>query len=228
MPHTSYQQEPRFKGDLLPAYALVCWRAFSFQELWQTGRCLCVCGEVVALFLHPHTTDPEKPSFIFQLPSTIADASNKAFLQHDGAILLDERLHSELNTSCSVRDEHPTEAPSAVLLQQYLPTEEGREERTPLALYHFRERYGWGANITVVRFALPTHHNFSSFRLFFSTNVANGKPRQRQHHQQQQQQQQQQIDDLRRERVLFDTIYKKMERELSDRKKMMANVIEVC
>lgn len=37
-----------------------------------------------------------------------------------------------------------------------------------------------------------------------------------------------QIDDLRRERVLFDTIYKKMERELSDRKKMMANVIEVC
>lgn len=36
-----------------------------------------------------------------------------------------------------------------------------------------------------------------------------------------------QIDDLRRERVLFDTIYKKMERELSDRKKMMANVIEV-
>lgn len=39
--------------------------------------------------------------------------------------------------------------------------------------------------------------------------------------------QNQQIDDLRRERVLFDTIYKKMERELSDRKKMMANVIEV-
>lgn len=36
-----------------------------------------------------------------------------------------------------------------------------------------------------------------------------------------------QIDDLRRERVLFDAIYKKMERELSDRKKMMANVIEV-
>ncbi|CBJ49101.1 outer dynein arm docking complex protein like [Ectocarpus siliculosus] len=37
----------------------------------------------------------------------------------------------------------------------------------------------------------------------------------------------QEIDDLRRERVLFDTIYKKMERELSDRKKMMANVIEL-
>ena len=27
--------------------------------------------------------------------------------------------------------------------------------------------------------------------------------------------------------MLFDTIYKKMEKELSDRKKMMANVIEV-
>lgn len=38
----------------------------------------------------------------------------------------------------------------------------------------------------------------------------------------------QKIDDLRRERVLFDAIYKKMERELSDRKKMMANIIEVC
>eukprot|EP00903_Cladosiphon_okamuranus_P016522 g15243.t1 len=37
----------------------------------------------------------------------------------------------------------------------------------------------------------------------------------------------QEIDDLRRERVLFDTIYKKMGRELSDRKKMMANVIEL-
>lgn len=48
-----------------------------------------------------------------------------------------------------------------------------------------------------------------------SPDVANRKPWQ------------QQIDDLRRERVLFDTIYKKMERELSDRKKMMANVIEV-
>ena len=36
-----------------------------------------------------------------------------------------------------------------------------------------------------------------------------------------------QIDNLRRERVVFDGIYKKMERELHERKKEMANIIEV-
>lgn len=36
-----------------------------------------------------------------------------------------------------------------------------------------------------------------------------------------------QIDNLRRERVMFDTIYKKMEKELNDKKKQMAQVIEV-
>lgn len=35
------------------------------------------------------------------------------------------------------------------------------------------------------------------------------------------------IDDLRRERVVFENIYRKMERELQDRKKHMAEVIEV-
>ncbi|KAJ8609533.1 hypothetical protein CTAYLR_006021 [Chrysophaeum taylorii] len=36
-----------------------------------------------------------------------------------------------------------------------------------------------------------------------------------------------QIDDLRRERVVFDNIYRKLERELHDKKRQMANVIEV-
>ena len=36
-----------------------------------------------------------------------------------------------------------------------------------------------------------------------------------------------QIDDLRRERVVFDTIYRKLERELHEKKKQMANVIEI-
>jgi chromosome segregation ATPase len=36
-----------------------------------------------------------------------------------------------------------------------------------------------------------------------------------------------QIDDLRRERVVFDTIYRKLDKELHDRKKMMANIIEL-
>jgi hypothetical protein len=35
------------------------------------------------------------------------------------------------------------------------------------------------------------------------------------------------IDDLRRERVVFENIYRKMERELQDRKKHMAEIIEV-
>ena len=35
------------------------------------------------------------------------------------------------------------------------------------------------------------------------------------------------IDDLRRERVVFDTIYRKLERELHEKKKQMANVIEI-
>ena len=35
------------------------------------------------------------------------------------------------------------------------------------------------------------------------------------------------IDDLRRERVVFDNIYRKLERELHEKKKQMANVIEV-
>ena len=35
------------------------------------------------------------------------------------------------------------------------------------------------------------------------------------------------IDDLRRERVVFENIYKKMERELQDRKKHMAEIIEL-
>ena len=36
-----------------------------------------------------------------------------------------------------------------------------------------------------------------------------------------------QIDNLRRERVVFEAIYKKLERELHDKKKEMANVIEI-
>lgn len=36
------------------------------------------------------------------------------------------------------------------------------------------------------------------------------------------------IDSLRRERVVFDSIYKKMERELSEKKREMANIIEVA
>lgn len=36
-----------------------------------------------------------------------------------------------------------------------------------------------------------------------------------------------QIDDLRRERVVFENIYRKMERELQDRKRQMAEIIEV-
>ena len=36
-----------------------------------------------------------------------------------------------------------------------------------------------------------------------------------------------QIDDLRRERVVFDNIYKKLEKELHEKKKQMANVIEL-
>ena len=35
------------------------------------------------------------------------------------------------------------------------------------------------------------------------------------------------IDNLRRERVAFDNVYKKMERELHDKKKEMANIIEI-
>jgi chromosome segregation ATPase len=35
-----------------------------------------------------------------------------------------------------------------------------------------------------------------------------------------------QIDDLRRERVVFDSIYKKLEKELHDKKKQMASIIE--
>ena len=35
------------------------------------------------------------------------------------------------------------------------------------------------------------------------------------------------IDDLRRERVVFDSIYRKLEKELGDKKKQMANVIEI-
>ena len=36
-----------------------------------------------------------------------------------------------------------------------------------------------------------------------------------------------QIDDLRRERVVFDNIYKKLEKELHEKKRQMANVIEL-
>jgi len=36
-----------------------------------------------------------------------------------------------------------------------------------------------------------------------------------------------QIDDLRRERVVFDSIYKKLDKELHDKKKQMANIIEL-
>ena len=36
-----------------------------------------------------------------------------------------------------------------------------------------------------------------------------------------------QIDDLRRERVVFESIYRKMERELHDRKQKMAEIIEL-
>lgn len=36
-----------------------------------------------------------------------------------------------------------------------------------------------------------------------------------------------QIDDLRRERVVFENIYRKMERELQDRKRQMAEIIEI-
>ena len=35
------------------------------------------------------------------------------------------------------------------------------------------------------------------------------------------------IDDLRRERVVFDNIYRKLERELHDKKKQMSNIIEL-
>ena len=35
------------------------------------------------------------------------------------------------------------------------------------------------------------------------------------------------IDDLRRERVVFDNIYRKLERELHEKKKQMANIIEL-
>merc|ERR1712227_996865 len=35
------------------------------------------------------------------------------------------------------------------------------------------------------------------------------------------------IDDLRRERVVFDNIYKKLEKELQEKKKQMANIIEL-
>jgi len=36
-----------------------------------------------------------------------------------------------------------------------------------------------------------------------------------------------QIDNLRRERLVFDSIYKKLERELNEKKTQMAEVIEV-
>ena len=35
------------------------------------------------------------------------------------------------------------------------------------------------------------------------------------------------IDDLRRERVVFENIYRKMERELTERKQKMAEIIEL-
>mgnify|MGYP001460891698 CR=1 FL=1 len=35
------------------------------------------------------------------------------------------------------------------------------------------------------------------------------------------------IDNLRRERVVFDNIYRKLERELHDKKKQMSNIIEL-
>ena len=35
------------------------------------------------------------------------------------------------------------------------------------------------------------------------------------------------IDNLRRERVAFDNVYKKMEKELHEKKKEMANIIEI-
>lgn len=35
------------------------------------------------------------------------------------------------------------------------------------------------------------------------------------------------IDDLRRERVVFDSIYRKLEKELHEKKKQMANIIEL-
>ena len=35
------------------------------------------------------------------------------------------------------------------------------------------------------------------------------------------------IDDLRRERVVFDSIYRKLEKELGEKKRQMANVIEI-
>jgi chromosome segregation ATPase len=35
------------------------------------------------------------------------------------------------------------------------------------------------------------------------------------------------IDNLRRERVAFDNVYRKMERELHEKKKEMANIIEI-
>jgi coiled-coil domain-containing protein 63/114 len=35
------------------------------------------------------------------------------------------------------------------------------------------------------------------------------------------------IDDLRRERVVFENVYRKMERELQDRKQKMAEIIEL-
>ena len=36
------------------------------------------------------------------------------------------------------------------------------------------------------------------------------------------------IDNLRRERVIFDNIYKKLEKELHDKRKEMANIIELA
>ena len=37
-----------------------------------------------------------------------------------------------------------------------------------------------------------------------------------------------QINNLRRERLVFDGIYKKLEKELQDKKKDMANIIDIC
>lgn len=38
----------------------------------------------------------------------------------------------------------------------------------------------------------------------------------------------QQIDSLRRERVIFDNLYKKLEKELHEKRKQMANIIETA
>jgi F0F1-type ATP synthase membrane subunit b/b' len=37
-----------------------------------------------------------------------------------------------------------------------------------------------------------------------------------------------QIDNLRRERLMFDTIYKKLDRELTEKKTQMAEIIQQC